>query len=115
MSLPSAQTVAVVGAGPAGLMAALVAAGAGHRVVLFDGRRLGGQLNLARQGAGQGRIRRAGRWFAAMVARSGIEVRLGDGGRDDLRGFDEVVVATGVAPRDPGIAGQDRALSYARC
>ncbi len=108
------KCVAVVGAGPAGLMTALVAAQRGHRVTLFDrADRLGGQLNLARLVPGKEEFNGLVDWFAASVAASEIEVRLEQAaGVDDLRGFDEVVVATGVSPRDPGIAGQERGLSY---
>ena len=112
---PVSKKVAIVGAGPAGLMAALVAAIRGHQVVLFDrSAQLGGQLNLARKVPGKEEFDGLVDWFIGSVAKAGIEVRLGvTAGVEDLRGFDEVVVATGVAPRDPGIAGQDRALSYA--
>ena len=108
------KAIAVVGAGPAGLMAATVAAERGHRVVLFDrADRIGGQLNLAKQVPGKEEFHGLVRWFAARVARSGVELRLGaEIGVEDLRGFDEVIVATGVVPRDPGIPGQEAALGY---
>lgn len=108
------KRVAVVGAGPAGLMCAMVAARRGHQVVLFDkAEMLGGQLNLARQVPGKEEFHGLVAWFRAEVSRLGIETRLGRAADvADLAGFDEVVVATGVAPRDPGIAGQDRALGY---
>ncbi|MDP4033105.1 MAG: NADPH-dependent 2,4-dienoyl-CoA reductase [Pseudorhodobacter sp.] len=110
------KRVAVVGAGPAGLICASVAAGRGHRVVLFErAAELGGQLNLAKMVPGKEEFHGLVRWFVDGVARAGVEVRLGVlASVEDLRGFDEVVVATGVRPRDPGIAGQDlpQVLNY---
>ena len=108
------KTVAVVGAGPAGMMAALVAAKRGHRVTLFDAAQaVGGQLNLARLVPGKEEFHGLVDWFATSVTQAGVTLRLGaKAGVEDLRGFDAVVVATGVSPRDPGITGQEQALSY---
>jgi 2,4-dienoyl-CoA reductase (NADPH2) len=106
---PVRRRIAVVGAGPAGLMCAMVAAARGHGVTLFDRAAvIGGQLNLARQVPGKEEFHGLVRWFESMVARSGIELRLGQApGAAALAGFDAVVVATGVLPRDPAIPGQD--------
>ena len=95
-------------------MAALVATKRGHRVTLFDrAQALGGQLNLARLVPGKEEFSGLVEWFETAVAQSDITLRLGvPAGVDDLRGFDAVVVATGVVARDPGIAGQEGALSY---
>ncbi len=110
----TAKTVAVVGAGPAGMMTALVAAQRGHSVVLFDrAKTLGGQLNLARLVPGKEEFNGLVDWFTASIAESKITLRLGcTADVEALRGFDEVVIATGVAPRDIQLAGQERALSY---
>ncbi len=108
------KRVAVVGAGPAGMMTAIVAATRGHDVTLFDrAARVGGQLHLAASVPGKEEFRGLIDWFATMLDKTGVALRLGQQAEvTDLSGFDEVVVATGVVPRDPEIAGQDRALSY---
>ena len=117
LTYPAAEIsrrIAVVGAGPAGMMTALVAAERGHQVVLFDQAQvLGGQLNLARLVPGKEEFDGLVDWFGAAIAEAGVELRLGvTAGVEDLRGFDEVVVATGVLPRDIGLSGQEGALSY---
>ncbi len=110
------KRVAVVGAGPAGMMAAIVAGGRGHHVTLFDkASEVGGQLNLAKQVPGKEEFHGLVDWFKTMLCSPGIELRLGHPATpDDLAGFDEVVIATGVTPRDPGIAVEagSTVLSY---
>jgi 2,4-dienoyl-CoA reductase (NADPH2) len=110
------KSIAIVGAGPAGLSTALTAAQRGHKVTLFDkADEIGGQLNMAKQVPGKEEFWGLVDWYRAMVSDAGITLELGrEVGADDLTGFDEVVIATGVTPRDPGIPGQDRAnvLSY---
>lgn len=110
------KTVAIVGAGPAGLSAALTAAQRGHKVTIFDrAARLGGQLNIARQVPGKEEFHGLVDWYEAAVAAADIDLRLNtEADVASLRGFDEVIIATGVIPRDPGIVGQDgpNVLSY---
>jgi len=110
------KRIAVVGAGPAGLAAAITAAGRGHAVTLFDkAGEIGGQLNMAKVIPGKEEFRGLVEWFGVMVAEAGVTLRPGhEAGADDLAGFDEVIIATGVIPRDPGIPGQDgpNVLSY---
>ena len=111
-----AKKIAVVGAGPAGLGTAMTAAERGHSVTLFDrADDVGGQLNMAKQVPGKEEFWGLVDWYRTMMATSGVDVRLNtEVNADDLADFDEVIIATGVVPRDVGIPGQNGAnvLSY---
>ena len=110
------KTIAVVGAGPAGLACATVAAERGHRVTLFDAApELGGQFNLAKRIPGKEEFHETLRYFGHRVADTGVTLQLGTAADADLlTGFDEVVVATGVVPRQVDFAGHDhpKVVSY---
>ncbi|MBQ4826318.1 FAD-dependent oxidoreductase [Leisingera sp. HS039] len=105
------QRIAVVGAGPAGMSFASEAAERGHQVVLFDAeKKIGGQLNIARNVPGKTEFDETVRYFGNRLERAGVEIRLGARvGLPDLEaGFDQVVLATGIEPRDLDIPGADQ-------
>jgi len=118
--LPAVKSkrIAVVGAGPAGLSAATVLAGRGHRVDLFDGaEHIGGQLNMAKVVPGKEEFHEMLRYYARQLELTGVQLHLGQRvTAQELisNSYDEVIVATGVVPRNPGIPGQDhpKVLSY---
>ncbi|GFZ57831.1 2,4-dienoyl-CoA reductase [Pseudomonas amygdali pv. dendropanacis] len=118
--LPTRQVkkIAVVGAGPAGLAAATVAAQRGHEVKLFDSAsEIGGQFNIAKRVPGKEEFSETLRYFRNKVEETGVQLRLGTRIKaEDLlgAGFDEVILATGIAPRTPAIPGIDnqKVLSY---
>ena len=111
-----AKRVAVVGAGPAGVTAATVAAERGHEVHLFDAAgEVGGQLNMAKEVPGKEEFHEMLRYLRRRIETTGVQLRLNTMVRAaDLQGYDEIIVATGVSPRDPGIEGQDhpKVLGY---
>ena len=110
------KTIGIVGAGAAGLAAAITAAERGHHVTVFEkADKLGGQLNMARVIPGKEEFHGLVDWFETMVERHNIALCFNHAANaNDLGGFDEVIIATGVRPRDPGIPGQDgpNVLSY---
>ncbi|WP_122740993.1 NADPH-dependent 2,4-dienoyl-CoA reductase [Pseudomonas viridiflava] len=118
--LPTRQIkkIAVVGAGPAGLAAATVAAERGHQVTLFDSAsEIGGQFNIAKRIPGKEEFSETLRYFTHKVQDTGIDLRLNTRvTAQDLLGvgFDDVILATGIAPRTPAIPGIDnpKVLSY---
>jgi len=105
------KKIAVVGAGPAGLAASTVAAERGHAVTLFDAAgEIGGQFNVAKRVPGKEEFFETLRYFKRKLETTGVDVRLNTRvSVDDLvaGGFDDIILATGIAPRTPEIPGID--------
>jgi 2,4-dienoyl-CoA reductase (NADPH2) len=107
------KRIAVVGAGPAGLACSTVLAERGHEVHLFDGSaEIGGQFNMAKRIPGKEEFYETLRYFGRRIETLGVKLSLGKRvAAADLAGFDEVVIATGVSPRNPRIKGQDEGIA----
>jgi 2,4-dienoyl-CoA reductase (NADPH2) len=103
------KSVAVVGAGPAGLAAAVSAAERGLDVTLFErDEEIGGQFRLAMAVPGKEDFTDTLRYYGRRLEVLDVDVRLKtEATLADLQSFDEVVIATGVEPRVPAIPGID--------
>ncbi len=104
------KRVAVVGAGPAGLNAALVLLRKGHSVELFEkSNALGGQFTLAALIPGKFEYQKSIEHWETEICRLGGKIHLGQAimKSDELKGFDQVVITTGVNPRKLKIEGAD--------
>ncbi len=112
------QRMAVVGAGPAGLAAACTLAERGFEVHLFDSAtQIGGQFNMARVIPGKEEFEETLRYFGRRLQTLGVVQHLGERASAEqlvAGGYAQVLLATGVTPRDPRIPGQDHpaVLSY---
>jgi 2,4-dienoyl-CoA reductase (NADPH2) len=112
------KKIAVVGAGPAGLATATIAAQRGHEVYLYDmASEIGGQFNMAKQIPGKEEFYETLRYFNKQIQLTGVKLHLNtpvDAAFLTAEGFDEVILATGVTPRTPKIEGigHPSVLSY---
>ena len=105
------KKIAVVGAGPAGLEAATVAAKRGHSVVLFEEKHeIGGQFNMAKVIPGKEEYSQTIRYYDSMLKKYGVELRLNTKAEEAIliaEAYDEIILATGVTPRTLDIEGFD--------
>ena len=110
------KKLAVIGGGMAGMSFAIYASQRGHDVTLFEAKsELGGQFNLAKNVPGKEEFADSLRYFNSELIRQNIKVELNSyQSVESIKqaGFDEVVLATGVVPRIPDIAGVDHPMVY---
>ena len=104
------KRIAVVGAGPAGLACATLLAERGHSADLFEAAgEIGGQFNMAKRIPGKEEFHETLRYFGRRIETTGVRLSLGRRVTVDellAGGYDEIVLATGVTPRDPRIEGE---------
>jgi len=105
------KKIAIVGAGPAGLSCAVTAAERGHEVHLFDGdSEIGGQFNMAKRIPGKEEFYETIRYYDVLIKKLGVNLHLDtyvDSERIKDGQYDEVVIATGVKPREIQMEGID--------
>jgi NADPH-dependent 2,4-dienoyl-CoA reductase/sulfur reductase-like enzyme len=113
MVLPSTgqKKVAVVGGGPAGMEAALVAAGRGHQVTLYEkSGTLGGLLNLSNDVSFKWPLKQFKNYLLHQIKKAGVNVRLNTEATVDMlkaEKYDAVFAAVGGEPVVPDITGID--------
>lgn len=113
------KKIAVVGAGPAGMAAATIAAERGHKVDLFEAEKeIGGQFNMAKVIPGKEEYQHTIRYYDAMIKKHGVQLHLNHRvTAEELTqgGYDEIILATGVTPRKVDFRGSDhpKVLNYA--
>lgn len=112
----SPKTIAVVGAGPAGMAAATYAAKIGHTVTLFEkSSQIGGQFNVAKKIPGKDEFHETIRYFKHELEALNVTIQLNcEATPENLEGFDEVILSSGIEPRTPAIPGieHEKVLSY---
>ena len=107
----SPKNIMVIGAGPAGLETAVIAATRGHNVTLYEKRNdIGGQFKSAAYPPNKGELATFAAWSRHRLEELGVEIKLNTEVTEQLIkevNPDSIVVATGGTPLIPGIPGVD--------
>lgn len=103
----SPKNIAVIGGGPAGMEAALVAAKRGHKVTLFEKRKLGGLVNEASVPEFKADLRRLITYFETQLQKEGVTIRMEEANVETIRGFDAAIVASGSQKNKLRVAGAE--------
>ena len=115
-TVAASKKIAVVGAGPAGLAFSSIAAERGHSVTLFEAEKeIGGQFNMAKKIPGKEEFYETLRYFKKQLELHNVNVQLNTKATvDDLKNFDEIIIATGIKPRHIALEGSNhpKVLSY---
>ena len=112
------KKIGVVGAGPAGLAAATIAAERGHEVHLYEAAaEIGGQFNMAKQIPGKEEFYETLRYFNRQIELQEVHLHLNKKVDAEFllaQKFDDIILATGVNPRALSIEGIDhpKVLNY---
>ena len=101
------KNVAVIGGGPAGMEAALVAAQRGHKVTLFEKRKLGGLVNEASVPEFKADLRPMITYFETQLKKHGVEIRMEEATAENVKSFDVAIVASGSQKNKLRVPGAD--------
>ena len=115
------KNIAIVGGGVGGMESARILTLRGHKVTLFEKTgELGGVFIAAAAPSFKEKDRMLLDWYRHQMEKLGVDVRLNtEANAEDLRDFDEIIVATGAAPRRLDLPGLDdervvEAIEYLR-
>ena len=109
------KKVAIIGAGIGGVEAALVLTKRGHKPVIFEKEdRIGGLFLTASAMSFKENDKALIKWYENEVKKVGLDIRFNTEINDlgILRGYDEIIVATGAVPRKMLIPGFEKCLTF---